>query len=90
MVVKCGVYFAEVDRTIGDLRSVAVGCTDHLTCPESTTCDQSIANVRPVIAARFRIDSWRASEFPPRHDGDIFIKTPFVKIGDQRVHPLIE
>ena len=90
VVVERGMNFAKVDRAIGDLCSVAVGCTDDLTCSKSAACDQAVADIRPVIAARFGVDSRCPTEFTPCHNSHVFIEAPFVKVGDQRVHPLIE
>ena len=90
VMVQRGMNFTEMDGTIGDFRSVAVGCTDDLTCSESTACDQAVADVRPVISASFRINPRCSTKFTPCHDGHISIHATFVKVGDQRMHSLIE
>ena len=78
------------DRAIRDFGSVAVGGSDDLASPESAAGDQSIADIGPVIATRFGIDSRRPTEFTPRHDRHVFIESSFVQVRDQRMHPLVE
>src|SRR5207249_10315688 len=79
-LIQRGEHFAEINASFSGFAAKTVSRANDLTVLHATGREHSAGNARPMVAPGIFVDRWRAAEFAPHDDGNVFVEPARVNI----------